>query len=237
MQFTLTELWGHMGLFARLVVIAMAIMSVISLIVVAERLLFYNKSKNDSLTFAEKLAPLLSKGDLDEAVAKAPKANQGHLGRVLYAGLQAYKTAKEDADEIKDADEAREMVFESVARALERQSQREVALLKRGNGWLGTVGATVPFIGLLGTVMGIVTAFQQMAASGSGGLGTVSAGIAEALITTAFGLLVAIPAVMCFNFLSAWVDNRAVDISESSNELLDVVARRLHITFKKRREA
>lgn len=235
MQFTLTELWGHMGLFARLVVIAMAIMSVISLIVVAERLLFYNKSKNDSLSFAEKLAPLLAKGDLDEAVSKAPKANQGHLGRVLYAGLTAYKTAKGDAEEIKDADEAREMVFESVQRALERQSQREVALLKRGNGWLGTVGATVPFIGLLGTVMGIVTAFQQMAASGSGGLGTVSAGIAEALITTAFGLLVAIPAVMCFNFLSAWVDNRAVDISESSNELLDVVARRLHITFKKRR--
>ncbi|MFO0743374.1 MAG: MotA/TolQ/ExbB proton channel family protein [Labilithrix sp.] len=236
MQFTLTELWGHMGLFARLVVIAMAIMSVISLIVVAERLLFYNKSKQDSLSFAEKLAPLLSKGDLDEAVSKAPKTNQGHLGRVLYAGLSAYKTAKGAAEEIEDTDEAREMVFESVARALDRQSQREVALLKRGNGWLGTVGATVPFIGLLGTVMGIVTAFQQMAASGSGGLGTVSAGIAEALITTAFGLLVAIPAVMSFNFLSAWVDGRAVDISESSNEMLDVVARQLHISFKKRHQ-
>ena len=236
MQFTLTELWGHMGLFARLVVIAMAIMSVISLIVVAERLLFYNKSKKDSLSFAEKLAPILAKGDLDEAVSKAPKSNQGYLGRVLYAGLAAYKTAKGAAEEIHDADEAREMVFESVARALERQSQREVALLKRGNGWLGTVGATVPFIGLLGTVMGIVTAFQQMAASGSGGLGTVSAGIAEALITTAFGLLVAIPAVMCFNFLSAWVDGRAVDISESSNEMLDVVARQLHISSKKRRQ-
>ncbi|MBK8251398.1 MAG: MotA/TolQ/ExbB proton channel family protein [Polyangiaceae bacterium] len=237
MQFTLTELWGHMGLFARLVVIAMAIMSVISVIVVAERLLFYTKSKKDSLAFAEKLAPLLSKGDLDEAATKAPKANQGHLGRVLYAGLTAYKTAKSEAEDIKESDEAREMVFESVARALERQSQREVAILRRGNSWLGTVGATVPFIGLLGTVMGIVTAFQQMAASGSGGLGTVSAGIAEALITTAFGLLVAIPAVMAYNFLSGWVDGRAVDISESSNELLDVVARRLHITFKRRAAA
>lgn len=234
MQFTLTELWGHMGLFARLVVITMLIMSVISLIVVVERVLFYNKSKGDSLSFAEKLAPLLSKGDLDEAASKAPKANQGYLGRVLFAGLTAYKAAKADAEEVGDVDEAREMVFESVARALERQSQREVAVLKRGNSWLGTVGATVPFIGLLGTVMGIVTAFQLMAASGSGGLGTVSAGIAEALITTALGLLVAIPAVMAYNFLSGWVDNRAVDISESSNELLDVVARRLHITFKRR---
>src|SRR5690349_24913978 len=120
MQFTLTELWGHMGLFARLVVIAMLLMSVISLIVVVERLLFYHKSKSDSLTFAEGLAGALSKGDLDEAVEKAPKANQGYLGRVLYAGLMAYKTAKKDADDIKDADEAREMVFESVTRALER---------------------------------------------------------------------------------------------------------------------
>jgi biopolymer transport protein ExbB/biopolymer transport protein TolQ len=237
MNFTLTELWGHMGVFARAVVIVMAIMSVISLAVVAERLRFYMKARNDSLAFAERLAPLLTKGDLDEAAAKAPKANQGYLGRVLYAGLNAYKVAKADAEEIKDADEAREMVFESVARSLERQSQREIAMLRRGNAWLGTVGATVPFIGLLGTVMGIVTAFQQMAASGSGGLGTVSAGIAEALITTAFGLLVAIPAVMAFNFLSGWVDGRAVDISESSNELLDVVARRLHVTFKRGRAA
>jgi len=199
----------------------LAIMSVISLIVVAERLLFYNKSKNDSLTFAEKLAPILAKGDLDEAVSKAPKSNQGYLGRVLYAGLAAYKTAKGAAEEIHDADEAREMVFESVARALERQSQREVALLKRGNGWLGTVGATVPFIGLLGTVMGIGTAFQQMAASGSGGLGTVSAGIAEALITTAFGLFVAVPAVWAFNYFNGKVEGFNVEMDNSSSELLD----------------
>src|SRR5581483_1571912 len=116
---------------------------------------------------------------------------------------------------------------ESVARALERQAQREVATLKRGHGVLATVGSTVPFVGLLGTVMGIVNAFQQMAASGSGGLGTVSAGIAEALITTAFGLLVAIPAVMAYNFLQGWVDARGIDMSESSNEFLDVVAKKL----------
>lgn len=234
MQFTLAGIWAHMGLFARLIVIVMGIMSVISVIVLVERTLFYLKSRRDSLTFAERLAPLLSKGDLDEAAAKAPKANQGHLGRVLYAGLAAYKSAKVDAEEIKDPDEAREMVFESVTRALERQSQREVSTLRSWISWLGTVGATVPFIGLLGTVMGIVTAFQEMSASGSGGIGTVAGGISEALITTAGGLLVAIPAVMVYNYLSGWVDARAVDISESSNELLDVVARKLHITFKRR---
>ncbi|HMY18256.1 MAG TPA: MotA/TolQ/ExbB proton channel family protein, partial [Polyangium sp.] len=142
----------------------------------------------------------------------------GYLGRVIGAGLSAYKgTRAADKD----------LCFESVARALERQQQRELQALKRGFGWLATVSSTAPFVGLLGTVMGIVTAFEKMAASGSGGLGTVSAGIAEALITTAFGLLVAIPAVMAFNYLSGWVDARSVDISESSNEFLDVVARHI----------
>ena len=112
-----------------------------------------------------------------------------------------------------------------MARALERQAAREVQSFKRGLGVLATVGSTAPFVGLLGTTMGIVNSFQQMAAAGSGGLGTVSAGIAEALITTAFGLLVAIPAVMAFNFLQGWVDARSVDLSESSNEFLDVVSK------------
>lgn len=234
MDFSLAGLWAHMGVFAKTIVVVMALMSVASVIVFFERGLFYMKSKNDSRSFAERLAPLLTKGDLEEAASKAPKANQGHLGRVIFAGLTAYKTAKAEAAEIGDPDDAREMVFESVARSLERQSQREVAVLRRGNSVLGTVSASVPFVGLLGTVMGIVTAFQDMQKSGSGGFAAVAGGIAEALVTTAFGLLVAIPAVWAYNFLSGWVDARSVDISESSNELLDVVARRLHLTFKRR---
>jgi biopolymer transport protein ExbB/biopolymer transport protein TolQ len=209
-----------MGLFARLVVIVMAIMSVASLVILAERLLVFMKSKRDSMAFAAKLAPVLGSGDLDAAVAAQPGKDIGHLGRTLMAGLSAYKaSAAEDA----------EFCFESVARALERQAAREVANLKRGQAVLGTVASTAPFVGLLGTVMGIVTAFQLMAASGSGGLGTVSAGIAEALVTTAFGLLVAIPAVMAFNYLTSWVDSSALDMSESSNELLDIVARKLKV--------
>jgi len=176
------------------------------------------RSNGESKAFAEKMAAVLARGDIDEAANTKLGSELGHLGRVIKAGLVAYK-GRGTAD--------RELTFESVARALERQAQREVQTLKRGHGLLATVGSTAPFVGLLGTVMGIVNAFQQMAASGSGGLGTVSAGISEALITTAFGLLVAIPAVMAFNFLQGWVDARAIDISESSNEFLDVVAKRL----------
>ena len=218
MQFTLTELWAHMGLFARLIVFAMAIMSVLSLIVMAERLVVFSKSGRESRSFAEKMATVLAKGDLTTAANTKMGKDVGHLGRVIGAGLTAFRLAP-----TRD----RDVQVESVARALERQSQREVQSLKRGLGLLATVGSTAPFIGLLGTVIGIINSFQSMAASGSGGLGTVSAGISEALITTAFGLLVAIPAVMAYNYLQGWVDARAVDISESSNEFLDVVAKHI----------
>jgi biopolymer transport protein TolQ len=220
MQFTLTELWGHMGYFAKMIVAILGVMSLASLVVMFERIFTFMRSKGDSRHFAEKVAPVLGKGDIDGAAnQKLDSRRIGHLGRVIQSGLQAFKISPGSANQ--------DMSVESVARALERQAQREVQMFKRGLGLLATVGSTAPFIGLLGTVMGIVNAFQAMAIAGSGGLGTVSAGIAEALITTAFGLLVAIPAVMAYNFLQGWVDARAVDMSESSNEFLDLVARRL----------
>ncbi|HUM10447.1 MAG TPA: MotA/TolQ/ExbB proton channel family protein [Myxococcaceae bacterium] len=216
MQFTLTDLWHHMGLFARLIVAVLGVMSVASLVVMAERLIVFNRSRSESRNFAERMANTLSKNDLMTVAGTKVGEKVGHLGRVIGAGLNALRLS---------TDKDKDLQVESVARALERQAQREVQSLKRGLGLLATVGSTAPFVGLLGTVMGIVNAFQSMALTGSGGLGTVSAGIAEALITTAFGLLVAIPAVMAYNYLQGWVDARAVDISESSNEFLDLVAK------------
>jgi biopolymer transport protein ExbB/TolQ len=226
MQFTLTELWHHMGLFARMIVIILGIMSLASLVVFFERIFVNMKSRGASRIFAHRVGPILAKGALDDAASTIkPKAEVGYLGRVIGAGLAAYEASA--PSKLPAAQEERDGVFESVARALERQGAREVISLKRGYGVLATVGSTAPFVGLLGTVMGIVNAFQMMAASGSGGLGTVSAGIAEALVTTAFGLIVAIPAVMGYNYLTGWIDERAIDIAESSNEFLDIVAKRL----------
>lgn len=215
MDFSAGHLWASMGLFARIIVVVMALMSIASLLVLVERLAVYAKSRSQSRAFARKMSALLASGDLATAAVANLGPDVGHLGRVINAGLAAFKLAPHNHD----------AAVESVARALERQALREVATLKRGLGLLATVGSTAPFVGLLGTVMGIVNSFQSMAATGSGGLSTVSAGIAEALITTAFGLLVAIPAVMAFNFLQGWVEDRTVDISESANEFLDVVAR------------
>ncbi len=215
MQFTLTDIWAHTGLVARLIIFTLAFMSVASLVVMAERIIVFRKTRKDSRAFAAKMGAILAKGDLQTAANTNLGKDVGHLGRVISSGLTAYRISPADKD----------VTVESVARALERQAQREVQSLKRGLGVLATVGSTAPFVGLLGTTIGIINAFQLMAEAGAGGLGTISAGIAEALITTAFGLLVAIPAVMAYNFLQGWVDGRSVDISESSNEFLDVVAR------------
>ena len=207
-----------MGLFARAIVFVLVIMSFTSLVVAIERWVVFGLSKSVSKSFAQKMAGIFAKGDLQAASATNVGKKVGHLGRVIGAGLTAYRMSNPNN---------REATVDSIARALERQGQREVQSFKRGLGLLATVGSTAPFVGLLGTVMGIVNSFQSMAITGSGGLGTVSAGIAEALVTTAFGLLVAIPAVMFYNFLTSWVDARAVDIAESSNEFLDVVSKQL----------
>jgi biopolymer transport protein ExbB/TolQ len=206
MDFTIAQLWAHMGLFARFIIAVTLTMSLASLYVMADRVVVLRRSQIQSHAFAKRMAELLGGGDVDAAADASPGPRIGHLGRVIVAGLGAYRTsAKDNAD----------LVYESVARALERQAQRELLLLRRGHAVLATVGATAPFVGLLGTVMGIVNAFQQMAKTGAGGLGTVSAGIAEALVTTAFGLLVAIPAVMAYNVLQNWIDARATASSSS----------------------
>lgn len=223
-QFTLAELWSHMGLFARLIIYLLAIMGLASIVVMAERFISFVKSNKDSRRYATNLAQTIEQSGV-EAAAREPQDEKsskeaGHLGRTLGAGLAAFRMTR-------TAGTTADLTIESVARALERQAQRENQNLRRGINLLATVGSTAPFVGLLGTVVGIINAFHQMAASGSGGLATVSAGISEALVATAFGLLVAIPAVMAFNFMQGWVDARMVDMTESSNELLDTVARKL----------
>jgi biopolymer transport protein TolQ len=215
MNFSVLSLWATVGPFAKTIVIVMLLMGAASVFVFCERLVVFVRSRRASRRYASTMARVFEQGQIQSA---GKSGNVGYLGRVIEAGLKALETSP-SRDE--------QFVVDTVARALERQAQRETEELRRGQGLLGTVSSTAPFVGLLGTVVGIVTAFQQMAATGAGGLATVSAGIAEALVTTAIGLMVAIPAVFAFNYLQGWVDARAVDIAESSNEFLDLVARHL----------
>ncbi|HZI12261.1 MAG TPA: MotA/TolQ/ExbB proton channel family protein [Myxococcus sp.] len=218
--FSLTEMWSLMGGFAKGIVITMALMSVYSLQIMVAKWWNLRKAQKETIRFAPEFSQFLEEDNLTEAINLAQTYKKSHVAIVLGGALNEVKPLIQDGT-VTVAD------INSAERAVERNMLMEVTNLKRGLAVLATVGATAPFVGLLGTTMGIVTAFQLMAASGAGGLATISTGIAEALITTAFGLLVAIPAVMAYNFLQGWVDARAVDISESSNEFLDVVARHI----------
>src|SRR5438034_7862548 len=214
------SLWKQMGWVARTVVIILFIMSGWSFGVMIDRWMAFNAARKQSRAFAPAVAGALRDGKIDEAIKVAERNKRSHLAKVVTAGLMEFR-AHQDSSDIPGE------TIEASKRALERTEAIVHAELKRGLGGLATIGSTAPFVGLFGTVMGILNAFKGISSSRQTGLTAVAGGIAEALVTTAFGLLVAIPAVMMFNYLQGWVDERAIDLSESSNELLDVVARRV----------
>jgi biopolymer transport protein ExbB len=220
-SFDLLHMWKTMGPFAKFIAGVLAVMSIYSLGVMAERLVTYSRAQKASRQYAASLRDLLPSGKLAEAVELSQKLSRGHLPKVLGLAIEEYRRGVEALHSKGPHDVGEFDVIAAVNRAVERSSLRTVNDLRRGLGALATVGSTAPFVGLLGTVAGIITAFQAMAATGSGGLASVSAGIAEALVTTAFGLLVAIPAVMMFNYLTNRVEDMQVDITDSATELMD----------------
>ncbi|MGZ7042260.1 MAG: MotA/TolQ/ExbB proton channel family protein, partial [Thermoanaerobaculia bacterium] len=188
-----------------------------SMTIAVERLWRFQKAKSESLQVALGVTPLLKQHKLEEAInhAKNKQFRHSHLARVLTAGLTEfqYETSQELPEDFD--------IVESGKRAIERETLMTTAEMKKGLGNLATISTTAPFIGLFGTVVGIIHAFQGMALSGSGGLGAVSAGIAEALATTAFGLFVAIPAVWLYNYFLNKIERFQVEMSNSSSQLID----------------
>jgi biopolymer transport protein ExbB/TolQ len=215
MDFSILGLWKTMTPIAQGVVVALLILSVWSLYISVERLLFFRKAQKQSLAFA-KLATENLKHDRPQAVIDAAqKYPQSHLARVVSAGLQSFQFENQTSP-LTDLE-----IVEAASRAVERSALLTTSDFKRGIGSLATIATTAPFIGLFGTVIGIINAFRGMALTGSGGIGAVSAGIAEALVTTALGLFVAIPAAWMFNFFQNKLERLQVEMSNSSSELVD----------------
>ena len=211
--FSLTGLWVHMTIMGKTVVVMLFVMSVYSISVMFEKFFLYKSAVKQSIDYLPVVTKCLKEGNLKKAVEEAKKHPKGHLSRVMSSGLQEFLNQQENAVAYD--------VIGAVNRALERENALVMAELKSKLAGLGTIGSTAPFVGLFGTVVGIIGAFRGMAASGSGGLGAVSAGIAEALVTTAVGLLVAIPAVWLFNYFTGRVERFQVEMGNSSSELVD----------------
>ena len=221
----LLHLWAQMGNFAKGIVIIMALMSIFSLSIMITKFIQIKKSESATRKFAPTFSRAIQEENLDQAIALSEKNRAGHLSRVVGGALGEVKPLIRDRATITAAD------INSAERAVERQMLITLSEFKRGLPVLATVGATAPFVGLLGTTMGIVNAFTGMATSGSGGLSAISAGVAEALITTAFGLLVAIPAVWAFNYFQTKIENLTVEMTYGSKELIDYLIKSVGSEF------
>ncbi|MCP5049810.1 MAG: flagellar motor protein MotA [bacterium] len=205
-----------MGLVPKAVVFVLLFMSIYSIGVGVERFIVYSKAKKQSSILLRLIGKLWQEGKIEESikVSSDKKFKNSHLAKVLVAGLNEL-----EFQENSNAPYAEKV--ESAKRAIERATIKGLVEFKRGLNGLATIGSTGPFVGLFGTVFGIITAFQGMATAGSGGMGAIAGGIAEALITTGFGILVAVIAVMFFNTLLNKVDIFTGEMANASSELID----------------
>src|SRR5436190_21317658 len=188
------SLWRQMGVLAKIVVGILSIMSGWSIGVMIDRAMAFSAARKQSRAFAPAVAGALRDGKIDEAIKVAERNKKSHLAKVVTAGLMEFKAHQDSPGDIPGE------TIEASKRALERTEAIVHAELKRGLGGLATIGSTAPFVGLFGTVVGILNAFKGISQEKATGLAAVAGGIAEALVTTAVGLFVAIPAVMMFNY-------------------------------------
>jgi len=209
----LRSMWGAMGVPAKAVVVILFLMSVWSFGVMIDRGLMYSAARKRSRLFVTQVAPALKNGNLDEAISIAERNKKSHIAKVVATGLSEFQSA---AGQISD-----EEVIEAAKRGLERSIAIVHAEMKRGLSSLATIGSTAPFVGLFGTVVGIINAFKGISAQKATGLSAVAGGIAEALVATAIGLGVAIPAVWAFNIFTNKVEAFDVEMDNSSMELVN----------------
>ena len=214
----LIEMWGTMGAVAKAVAFVLIFMSMWSFGVAIERLYTFAQARKQSKLYAPQVAKHLKEGRLKDAIAVSQSKTYqcSHLAKVVLAGLQEYQF-QHDAGGALNRDD----LVDTVRRAIQRATALTSNDLKKGIPALATIGSTAPFVGLLGTVVGVISAFSGIAATGSGGLGAVSAGISEALIETALGLVVAIPAVWIYNYFTTKLEYFNVEMDNSSSELVD----------------
>ena len=214
MNLDFAEIWANTPFFGKFLWAVLLFMSVWSLSVSIGKWWNLRKAQKETIKFAPEFSQFLEEDNLTEAIRLAESYKKSHVALVLGGALGEVKPLIADGS-VTVAD------INSAERAVERNMLLEITTLKRGMAVLATIGATAPFVGLLGTTMGVVNSFTGMAASGSGGLAAIGGGIAEALITTAFGLLVAIPAVWAYNYFTTKIDNLTAEMTYVSKEMID----------------
>ncbi len=212
-QWDIRGMWNSMSIIAKAVVIILFLLSAWSLGVMIDRVLMYSAARKQSRVFVQQVAGALKEGKLDEAISIAERNKKSHIAKVVATGLSEFQSA---SAQVSDAE-----VIEAAKRGLERSVAIVHAEMKRGLSGLATIGSTAPFVGLFGTVVGIINAFKGIESQKLSGLSAVAGGISEALVTTALGLLVAVPAVWAYNYFTNKVEAFDVEMDNSSMELVN----------------
>src|SRR4030095_12842141 len=211
---TFTELIGNVGLFGAAVMLSLALLSIVSIGVIVDKHKRFRAASRQSQIFKPVFAKFLHGGEVHELIDAVRKHENSHVAQVVSAGILEYDgVRKTGGDPVAS--------LELVTSALEDAKAETMIQMKRGLGFLATIGSTAPFIGLFGTVVGIVNAFRSIAATGSGGMSVVSGGMAEALVSTALGIFVAIPAVVAFNHFTGKLENVQVEMNRASSQLVN----------------
>src|SRR5215510_5435185 len=211
---TFTELIGNVGLFGGAVMVCLALLSVFSVGVIVDKHRRFRSASRQSEMFKTAFKKFLHGGEIQELIEAMRLHQNSHMAQVVSAGILEYDGVRQSGG---DPVASLELVTSAV-----RDSMSEMLIqMKRGLGFLATIGSTAPFIGLFGTVVGIINAFRSIAATGSGGMSVVSGGIAEALVSTALGIFVAIPAVMAFNHFTGKIETFHVEMNRASSQLVN----------------
>jgi biopolymer transport protein ExbB len=218
MDWNLMGMLHSMSVTAKGVVVMLLLMSAISIGLAVERGLRYAVARNQTRLFAQQVTPVLEEGKLDEAISIAVRNKKSPVASIVATGLEEFQSAPPHASNTE--------LIDAAERGLDRSVATIHAELKRGLSGLATIGSTAPFVGLFGTVVGIMNAFRASAPAKAAGIQSVASGISEALVTTALGLLVAVPAVWCYNYFTTKVENFDVEMENSSMELVSYLVRR-----------
>jgi biopolymer transport protein ExbB len=211
---SLTELLGHVGVFGGAVMVCLALLSVFSVGMIIDKHRRFRSASRQTEKFKLEFKKFLHGGDVQDLIQAAKPYQSSYVAQVVLAGITEYDGVRESG---RDPGASLELVTSAL-----RDSMSETLIqLRQGLGFLATIGSTAPFIGLFGTVVGIINAFRSIAATGSGGMSVVSGGIAEALVSTALGIFVAIPAVVAFNHFTGKIENFHVQMNRASSQLVN----------------
>ena len=211
---TFTELLRNVGLFGAAVICFLVALSIFSVAVMFDKYRRFRSASRESQIFKTAYAKFLHGGEVQELIEATRQHQKSHVAQVISAGILEY-------DGVREAGGDPSTSLDQVTSALRDSMSETLIQLKQGLGFLATIGSTAPFVGLFGTVAGIINAFRNIAATGSGGMSVVSGGIAEALVTTALGIFVAIPAVAAFNYFTGKIENFHIEMNRASTKLVN----------------